>query len=339
MIGRSSLHMDAKACGRDLVTGASGLIGHQITKELLAAGREVVAIDSGFKGGMDGLDELAHGAKGRLSVVRCDLSAARPHVPVVHGPFDVVYHLAAIVGVAYVNEHPWDTLRVNLRSTLNTLELARDVHARAFFFASSSENYASGVDAGTVPIPTPEEVALSIADIELPRWSYAASKIAGESATFALAREAGFAPVVGRFHNVYGPRMPATHVVPELVERCVRGADPLVVLGPEQTRSFLHVEDAARAVRMCVDASLAGKAGVWHIGCGEETRIEDLARLVLATCGHKARIEPRPAPPGSVARRVPDVRKLEALGFRPTIGLAEGVRQCFEARRRAVARP
>jgi UDP-glucose 4-epimerase/UDP-glucuronate decarboxylase len=314
---------------RDLVTGAAGLIGHAIARQLVEAGREVVALDSGVKGPIADLDALASASKGRLHVVRADLAAAKPHLA---GPFETVYHLAAIVGVRYVSEHPWDTLRVNLRSTLNALELAREVKARAFFFASSSENYASGADAGQVAIPTPEDVALSIADIALPRWSYAASKIAGESATFAMAREAGFAPVVGRFHNVYGPRMPPTHVIPELVERCHAREDPLVVLGPEQTRSFLHVDDAARAVRLCVDAALKGAPGIYHIGCGEETRIEDLARLVLDACGHKARIEARPAPPGSVRRRVPDVARLAKLGFRPTIGLADGVRQCWSAR-------
>ena len=315
--------------GRDLVTGAAGLIGYEIVRSLLESGREVVALDDGSKGGAADLEALVARHPGRARVVRCDLAADRADVS---GTIECVYHLAAIVGVKYVNEHPWDTLRVNLRSTLNVLELARDVRARVVFFASSSENYASGVDSGAVPIPTPEDVPLSIGDIQLPRWSYAASKIAGESATFALAREAGFTPVVGRFHNVYGPRMPATHVVPELIERCFRREDPLVVLGPEQTRSFLHVEDAVRAVRACVEAARGGVGGVYHVGCSEETRIEDLARLVLATSGHRARLDARAAPPGSVARRVPDVRKLAALGFRPTIGLAEGVRQCWEAR-------
>ncbi len=169
----------------------------------------------------------------------------------------------------------------------------------------------------------------AIADPELPRWSYAASKIAGEAAVFAAAHEGGFAPVIVRFHNVYGPRMGPTHVVPDFLERCRRRDDPFPIFGSNQTRSFLYVEDAGRALRCVLDAARGGAQGVYNIGTAVETRIGDLARTVFDVTGHHPTIEERPPPPGSVSRRLPDVGKLEALGFRPRFSLEDGVRSCW----------
>jgi UDP-glucose 4-epimerase/UDP-glucuronate decarboxylase len=196
-------------------------------------------------------------------------------------------------------------------------------------FASSSENYAWGVERGLVPLPTPEDVVLGVDDVALPRWSYAASKIAGESAVFSAARLGGFVPVIARVHNVYGPRMGPTHVIPELLDRCRRRVDPFPVYGPEQTRSFLHVEDAARAFRLIAGAARGGAGGITNVGSDAETKIDELVRIVLAVTGHRPRIEPKPAPAGSVARRVPDTQKLAQLGFEPRISLEKGVQACW----------
>lgn len=316
---------------RALVTGAAGVIGFELARALVARGDEVVAVDLGLKGGLDDLARLAHDADGRLEVHHADL--CRPQEVLRQG-FDAVFHLAAIVGVREVDLRPWPTLRDNLRSTLEVLE-ATASEARAFVFASSSETYASGVDLGLVPLPTPEDVPLVIADSGLPRWSYAASKLAGESAVLSAAREHDFAPVVLRFHNVYGPRMGPTHVVPEFLARCRERTDPFPIHGPEQTRSFLYAEDAARAVRTVADAVLADptRAGVWNIGAARETPIAELARLVFDVTDHHPRIESLPAPAGSVTRRVPDVAKLAALGFQPEVELEQGLRRCWDALR------
>lgn len=316
---------------RHLVTGAAGLIGFELTRQLLEQGDEVVAVDVGLKGGLDDLAELQTKHPKALRVVRGDLARDAKTLEAARGRFDGIFHLAAIVGVRYVMEHPYETLDVNLRTTLNVLELARQEGCGAVVFGSSSENYASGADAGTVPIPTPEDVTLSIADIALPRWSYAASKIAGESAVFAAAREGKFAPAVVRFHNVYGPRMGPTHVIPEFLQRCKQRADPFPVYGEEQTRSFLYVDDAAAALRLVLAAAAKDGGGITNIGSGEEMRIGDLARIVFEVTEHVPTIDRRPAPPGSVGRRVPDVRKIAKLGFRPRVGLEAGLRECWKA--------
>jgi len=316
---------------RHLVTGAAGLIGFEVARELASRGDELVAVDIGKKGGTEDLRALAAEHRGRVHVLATDLARDPRALEGAKGRFDGIFHLAAIVGVKYVCDHPYETLDVNLRSTLAVLDHAMREGCGAFVFGSSSENYASGADAGSVPIPTPEGVALSIADIALPRWSYAASKIAGESAVFAAAGTSGLAPAVVRFHNVYGPRMGPTHVVPEFLERCRKKTDPFPVYGEEQTRSFLHVRDAARALLRVLEKALAGDAGVTNVGSSEETRIGDLARLVFEITGHRPQVDLRPAPPGSVARRVPDVRRLASMGFRPEIALADGIRECWRA--------
>jgi len=317
---------------RHLVTGAAGLIGFEIARALLARGDEVVALDVGRKGGLQDLAQLAARSDGRLRVVETDLAAEDARAALERlGTFESLFHLAAIVGVRYVCDHPYETVAVNLRTTLNVLDHAIATRPKAVLFASSSENYAASVEARRAPIPTPEEVELGVADPARPRWSYAASKIAGETAVFGAAPLGGFAPVILRFHNVYGPRMGPTHVVPEFLARCKQRVDPFPVYGPEQTRSFLHVEDAARAVLLVETAAKRGASGVYNIGAAAEITIAELARIVFDVADFHPNVDARPAPRDSVGRRAPDVRKLAALGFRPTIELQDGVRACWNA--------
>lgn len=316
---------------RHLVTGAAGVIGFDLAQRLLEAGDEIVAVDCGLKGGLEDLDQLAAEHAGRVTVLRTDLARSTDGI---EGRFDGIFHFAAIVGVRYVTDHPYETLAVNMRSALNVLDHAIEHGCGAFLFASSSENYASGVDAGHVPVPTPEDVTLSIADIELPRWSYAASKLAGESAVFGaapLAQGGGFTPVVVRFHNVYGPRMGPTHVIPEMMRRCKQGVSPFPIFGSDQTRSFLFVQDTARALELVLAAGLEGAGGLYNIGASRETVIGDLARAIFKVSGHSAPLDEQPAPPGSVRRRVPDVSRLEALGFAPRTSLEDGLAICWDA--------
>ncbi|MDA0991541.1 MAG: NAD-dependent epimerase/dehydratase family protein [Verrucomicrobia bacterium] len=313
-----------------LVTGAAGLIGFELTKQLLAVGDQVTAIDCYLKGGADDLAQLAQAHADQLTIIEGDLCDADT-LRGVAGPIDTIYHLAAIVGVAHVNANPYDTLQINVRSTCNVMDLAMASSCRCVAFASSSENYAGGVDHGWIALPTDEAVPLVITDIQLPRWSYAASKIAGEAAVFGAAHKAGFIPVAMRFHNVYGPRMGLTHVIPELFDRCRRKLDPLPVYGLDATRSFLHVDDAARAIRLATSPAAASDGGIINIGSDQEISIQQLLETMFELTGHHPTLEAHPAPPGSVKRRVPDIHKLQALGFSQTIDLVTGLRSLQSA--------
>jgi UDP-glucose 4-epimerase/UDP-glucuronate decarboxylase len=314
---------------RHLVTGAAGLVGFELVRQLLAAGEAVVAVD---RAQPDDLRELARAAGERLELVRIDLAHPGAGAALPAERFGAIHHAAALLGVAFVAAEPWETLATNLASTLAVLEHARSHGCDAFVFTSSSEVYASGVQSGALPLPTPADVPVGIADVALPRWSYAASKIAGECATFAAS--AGFRPVIARLHNVYGPRMQPTHVIPAMLARCRAGEDPFAVYGARQTRAFLHVADAARA--LCVLAAAPDARGIYHVGSDRETRIADLARMALAVSGHRAALVERDPPAGSVDRRVPEVAPLRALGFEPRVALEDGLAACWRA---LLARP
>jgi UDP-glucose 4-epimerase/UDP-glucuronate decarboxylase len=125
--------------------------------------------------------------------------------------------------------------------------------------------------------------------------------------------------------------MGTDHVIPELSLRALRGADPFTVFGPEQERAFCHVGDAVDAVLRLV-ATPAAHGAIVNVGNDKEvTRISDLAALILELANLRPRLDPRPAPAGSVARRCPDLERLRRLtGVQPRIPLEDGVRATFE---------
>jgi UDP-glucose 4-epimerase/UDP-glucuronate decarboxylase len=238
--------------------------------------------------------------------------------------------LAAVVGVRNVETDPARVVRVNTLSLLHLLDWMPG-QGEVLFFASTSETYASGVAAGHLPVPTPETVALGVPDVAAPRFAYAASKILGEAAVIHTARARGLHAVIGRFHNVYGPRMGTDHVIPELALRALRREDPFRVFGAEQRRAFCHVADAVEAMTRLMTTEAAWGQVVNIGNDAEETPIADLVALVLRTARFAPTVEARPAPAGSVARRCPDIARLRGLtGFAPKIGLEAGVAETFD---------
>lgn len=320
---------------RILVLGGAGFIGHHLATRLAGDGHALTVVDDLSRGRADAA-LAALRARDGVAFHQADLT--RPGaLDGLARDWDQVYMLAAVVGVRNVERDPARVIRVNTLALLNVLAWLPG-RGETLFFSSTSENYAGGVSNGTVPVPTPEDVPLSVPDPAAPRWAYAASKIVGEAAVLHEARARGLRVIVGRFHNVYGPRMGADHVIPELALRALRRESPFRLYGAEQRRAFCHVSDAAEAmVRLMATEAAWGR--VVNIGNdAEEIRIGDLARLVLDTAGFAPTIEPVPAPAGSVERRCPDLTRLRALtGFQPKVGLAAGVRDTFEWYRRWAA--
>jgi len=313
---------------RILILGGAGFVGYHLARRLAEApSNRITLVDDLSRGRADA--ELATLlARPSVELVRTDLTdpAALTPLPT---RWDQVYLLAAVVGVRPVTGDPARVIRVNTLVALNVLEWATP-DAGVLFFSSTSETYAGGVSRGMVPVPTPETVPLSVDDPANPRLAYAASKILGEAAVihYAAAKKLRF--VIGRLHNVYGPRMGADHVIPELSLRALDREDPFKVYGPEQRRAFCHVDDAVDAILRLVDSERAWGEIVNVGNDTEETTIADLLNLILRTADFAPRVQTLAAPAGSVARRCPDLTKLRRLtGYVPKMGLEAGVRDTF----------
>jgi len=313
---------------RALVLGGAGFVGYHLAARLASEGHTLTLVDDFSRGRADAaLDALR--ARPAVRFVQADLTGPGA-LDGLGRDWDQVYMLAAVVGVRNVERDPARVVRVNTLALLNVLEWLPG-RGETLFFSSTSEAYAGGVSNGTVPVPTPEDVPLSVPDPAAPRWAYAASKILGEVAVLHEARARNLRAIVGRFHNIYGPRMGADHVIPELALRALRREDPFALYGAEQRRAFCHVADAVEAMIRLVGTEAAWGRVVNIGNDAEETRIGDLARLILDGAGFAPAIQHLPAPPGSVARRCPDLSRLRALtGYQPKVGLAAGVRETFD---------
>lgn len=313
---------------RVLIMGGAGFVGYHLARRLAEAPANRITLVDDLSRGRADADLATLLARPSVELVRADLTDPAALAPLPR-EWDQVHVLAAVVGVRPVTGDPARVIRVNTLATLNVLEWATPA-AGVLFFSSTSETYAGGVSRGTVPVPTPEAVPLTVDDVASPRLAYAASKILGEAAVIHYAAAKGLRFVIGRLHNVYGPRMGADHVIPELSLRALDREDPFRVYGPEQRRAFCHVDDAVDAILRLTDSERAWGEIVNIGNDADETTIADLLALVLRTAQFAPRIQALPAPPGSVARRCPDLGKLRALtGYVPKVGLEAGVRETF----------
>lgn len=312
---------------RILITGGAGFIGLSLARRLSAeSGAQVTLADDLSRGRRDDdLEEVLR--RGNVELLAADLTTPEGWAALGRG-YDEVYHLAALLGVRNVVERPLDVLRVNALGAFHGLEWLVGGGGRRLLFASTSEAYAWTQHVLPLPIPTPEDVPLALTDLANPRASYAGSKIFAELAVTQFCRVHRIPFAIVRYHNVYGPRMGMDHVVPQLLERAVRGEDPLVVRGADHRRAFCFIDDAVEAT---IEAARRPEAEGRTFNVGndlEECTIGALAERLLDLAGLKARVEPRPAERDPIVRRCPDLglaRKL--LDYEPRVTLEAGLRQ------------
>lgn len=311
-----------------LVTGGAGFIGCHLAKKLADEGQHVTVCDNLFRGKADEdfkrLTEMKN-----VQYIQADLTAPESFKQFDKN-YDYVYHLAAINGTKNFYEIPDKVLRVNTLAAVNILDWFITAKCKKILFTSSSETYAGTMRLFGVPIPTPENVPLSIEDIHNPRWSYGGSKIIGELFFANYARVHKFDMSIIRYHNIYGARMGYEHVIPEFIARIEKKEDPFKIFGGTETRAFCYVDDATEATKSVMESS-ATNGEIVHIGNDtEEITIKDLAKRMFGIAGVSPKLDIQPAPSGSVQRRCPDISKLKKMtGYSPRTSLEDGLKKTF----------
>lgn len=310
-----------------LITGGAGFIGFHLARNLLDHGYHVDLLDDFSRGRHD--DELSGLASTHaIRILERDL-LRETELEGLDDDYDLIFHFAAILGVSRVLNDPYEVLRANALLTINSLALAtRQRSLTRFLFASTSEVYAGTLQHFTLPIPTRESTPLAMSDLDRPRTSYMVSKIHGE----ALCHHAGIPVTIIRPHNVYGPRMGLSHVIPELLERSHEAGprDCLHVFSVDHRRTFCYVDDAVEMIRRVAESPrCAGET--LNVGTqAPEVSIGELARMIVKTVGRDLEIVPEPATSGSPPRRCPDMSKtIELTGSAPRVGLQEGITRTY----------
>ena len=302
-----------------LVTGGAGFIGSHLSDRLLEDGWEVFALDDLSTGARGNVGHL-EGRRDFHLVVESILS---PSVvsELVH-KCDVVYHLAAAVGVRLIVEKPGHTLLTNVQGTENVLEYCARFDKRVLI-ASSSEVYGDHREEK----PLAEDARRIYGPTTARRWAYADSKAMDEFLALALHEERGLDCVIVRLFNTVGPKQSGQYgmVIPRMVERALAG-EPIEVHGDgTQTRCFCHVGDVIRALRGLVDEpTTAGE--IYNVGSTESVRIGDLAARIRDAVGSESEIVFVPYEEiyrhgivEEMLHRIPAIDKIDgAIGWKPS---------------------
>ena len=293
-----------------LITGGAGFLGRHLANKLVAQGHNVRVIDDLSAGEKEALDS-------RVLFTRGDVRD-QPKLWTLLHDIDVVYHLAAKVSLPQSILYPREYNDVNVGGTVALMEAMRAINARRIVLASSGTIYG---DQKRQPVD--EQVPPDL------RTPYAVSKLASEHYMFTLGRHYGIQAVALRIFNAYGPgqALPPAYppVVPQFLDRILRGGSVVVFGTGKQTRDYVYVEDV-------VDALIAAgerdgiDGEVINIGSGVETSVNDLIRLIEEVTGRSAHVLYNEEQSGGVRRLVADIEKAERLlAYRPQVSLREGL--------------
>jgi UDP-glucose 4-epimerase len=311
---------------RILVTGGAGFIGSNLVDALMEQSHEVTVLDNLSVGKVSNIEH--HLDSDRFHFVNgsiLDLSTLERLVR----QTDLVYHLAAVVGVKYVVDDPLKGIITNVRGTENVLELAFKYWAKTVV-ASSSEIYGK-----SDRVPLGEDSDRLLGSTTVNRWSYSDAKAIDEYFALAYAQK-GLPVSVVRYFNAYGPRLDPKgygSVIAKFVTQALRG-NPLTVYDDgEQTRCFTYVKDAVEGTMRA--ATMPGAAGqVFNIGSNREMTINELTGLILELTDSASQVDHMPYASAygpdfeETRRRVPDVRRSkEVLEFEAATSFREGLKR------------
>jgi len=260
-----------------LVTGGAGFIGSHLCERLIGDGNEVVVVDNLSTGSLSNINGLDGHERFRFvegSILDAGLVSG------LVGESEIVYHLAAAVGVRLIAEDPVHTIETNISGTEVILDSCNKF-GKKVFIASSSEVYGKNES-----VPFGEEDDIVLGNTGQSRWAYACSKAIDEFLGIAFHRQYGLDVVIGRFFNTIGPRQTGEYgmVVPRFVKKALNN-EPISIYGDgKQSRCFCYVGDVVEAL-IGLMASREACGSVYNIGSTEEVSIEELADKIIELAG------------------------------------------------------
>jgi UDP-glucose 4-epimerase len=317
---------------RYLITGGAGFIGSHLAEALMDAGHEVHVLDDLSTGS---IDNIRHLKPHRGFGYTIDTADSGRVVAELVDEADVVYHLAAAVGVELIVDSPVRTIETNVHATEIVLAHANK-KKKPVFLASTSEVYGK-----SAALPFREDSDLLLGPTTKARWSYACSKALDEYLGLAYWKERKLPVVIGRLFNTVGPRQTGRYgmVVPSFVRQALAGQQLTVHGDGRQRRCFCHVADVVQALIGLMHRS-DSYGEVFNVGSTEEVTILELADRVRVATGSQSEIALVPYGEAyeegfeDMQRRVPDITKIgELLGWRPTRTLDQILADVVESHR------
>lgn len=318
-----------------LITGGAGFIGSHLAERLIQRGDRVVALDNLSTGSMKNIRGLLQVPN--FKFVNDDVrNSETMHVLVEQ--CDVIYHLAAAVGVKLIVEQPVHTIETNIHGSEVVLKIAHKFF-KPVLIASTSEVYGK-----SEVVPFHEDDDTVLGSTRFTRWSYACSKAIDEFLGLAYHKQYGLPVVVVRFFNTVGPRQTGQYgmVIPRFVERALKN-EPLHIYGTgRQSRCFGYVGDVVDAVLALMGCKTA-PGQVYNVGSTDEITIEALADKVIEMTGsrsvkqHLSYEEAYGQPFDDMMRRVPSLERIhKMIGYEPKTNLSEILRQIIAEKRQSL---
>ena len=319
-----------------LITGGAGFIGSHIGEALIKRGDHVTVLDNLSTGRYENIAHL-DGHSGLQIVIGTILNESL--VDKLVERCDVVFHLAAAVGVELIIKKPLESMMTNIRGSEVVFEMAHR-YRKKVLIASTSEIYGKNTNG-----PLREDTDRVLGSPLKTRWSYSTSKAVDEVLAHVYWKEKGVPTVIVRLFNTVGPRQSPAYgmVIPRFVNQALAGK-PLQVHGTgKQSRCFLHVKDVVSAlVKLIEHPGAVGE--VFNLGSQEEVTIEELAKRIIQIAGSSSTLEQIPYEEAyeegyeDMPRRVPDISKIRTLiNFEPTMNLDQIIHSVVEDMRKQIA--
>ena len=317
---------------KTLITGGAGFIGSHLARALLEAGHDVFVLDNLSTGSIDNIEPLKTNRRFGYAI---DTITNEPVLAEHIDRCDVVFHLAAAVGVKLIVEAPVRTIETNVAGTEIVLKHAAKKR-KLVVIASTSEVYGK-----STALPFREDADLVLGPTRQHRWAYACSKAIDEFLALAYWKERRLPVIILRLFNTVGPRQTGRYgmVIPTFVRQALAG-DPITVFGTgTQSRSFGYVGDVVRGIMALVDEPQA-VSEVFNLGANHEITIRELAELVKTMAESDSEIVTIPYDEAyesgfeDMPRRVPDLTKVKKLiGYEPRVDLVEILSKVIEHHR------